>query len=134
MLKRGHTEVEILRALREVEAGAAGAAVCWKLGISSSTFGTRLELKASRLVCPTGDHAANGFGGKLFDGTYNLVCNSVGKPRRAPTSERRLCSNAPGRSPSPSRPSPHPPRPAGCSLPPVGPDSTQQPLQHGSVR
>jgi len=38
MPKRGHTEEEILRALREVEAGATGAAVCRKLGISEQTL------------------------------------------------------------------------------------------------
>ncbi len=38
MPKRNHTEEEMLRALREVEAGATGAAVCRKLGISAQTL------------------------------------------------------------------------------------------------
>jgi putative transposase len=38
MPKRGHTEEEILRALQEVEAGATGATVCRKLGISEQTL------------------------------------------------------------------------------------------------
>jgi putative transposase len=38
MPKRGHTEEEILRALREVEAGATGAAVCRNMGISEQTL------------------------------------------------------------------------------------------------
>ncbi len=38
MPKRGHTEEEILRALREVEAGGTGAAVCRQLGISEQTL------------------------------------------------------------------------------------------------
>ena len=40
ILKKGHTEEEILRALREVEDGATGAAVCRKLGISEQTLYT----------------------------------------------------------------------------------------------
>jgi len=38
MPKRGHSEEEILRALREVEASSTGAAVCPKLGISEQTL------------------------------------------------------------------------------------------------
>ena len=38
MPRKGHTEEEILRALREVEAGETGTAVCRKLGISEQTL------------------------------------------------------------------------------------------------
>ena len=37
MARRGHTEEESLRALRELEAGATGAAICRKHGISQQT-------------------------------------------------------------------------------------------------
>jgi putative transposase len=38
MPRKGHTEEEILRALREVESGETGTAVCRKLGISEQTL------------------------------------------------------------------------------------------------
>jgi transposase-like protein len=38
MPKNGHTEEEILRALRDVEAGETGVAVCRKYGISQQTL------------------------------------------------------------------------------------------------
>jgi putative transposase len=38
MSKKGHTEEEILRALRDAEAGETGAAICRKYGISQQTL------------------------------------------------------------------------------------------------
>jgi transposase-like protein len=38
MPKKGHTEEEILRALRDFEAGETGVAVCRKYGISEQTL------------------------------------------------------------------------------------------------
>jgi putative transposase len=38
MAKRGHTEEEILRVLREAESGDAVVAICRKHGISQQTF------------------------------------------------------------------------------------------------
>ncbi len=41
MPKKGHTEEEILRALRKVEAGVTGAAMSRKRGISEQTLYVR---------------------------------------------------------------------------------------------
>ena len=38
MSKKGHTEEEILRALRDAEAGETGSAICRKYGISQQTL------------------------------------------------------------------------------------------------
>jgi len=38
MPKKGHTDEQILAALHQVEAGAAVAEVCRKLGVSTATF------------------------------------------------------------------------------------------------
>jgi len=38
MPKKGHTEEEILRALRDAEAGETGVAICRKYGISQQTL------------------------------------------------------------------------------------------------
>ena len=38
MPKKGRTEEEILRVLREAEAGETGVAICRKYGISQQTF------------------------------------------------------------------------------------------------
>jgi putative transposase len=46
MSRKGHTEEQILQALRQAEGGEKAAEICRKLGISEQTFLRHLEAKS----------------------------------------------------------------------------------------